>query len=102
MKPLISALLALTLASSSTLSAWAAGARYRIEVAGLACPFCAYGIEKQLYRVAGVENAETHIREGAVIVTMREGAVLDEDAARKAVEDAGFTFNGLEALHADR
>lgn len=27
-------------------SVYAAGPSYRIEVDGLACPFCAYGIEK--------------------------------------------------------
>lgn len=55
-------------------AAWAAGPSYRIEVAGLACPFCAYGIKKKLNAIKGVERLETNIREGTVIVTMKDGA----------------------------
>ena len=29
-----------------------------IEVDGLACPFCAYGLEKNLKEIDGVENIE--------------------------------------------
>lgn len=76
----------------------AAGPTYRIGVAGLACPFCAYGIEKKLSALDGVERLETNIKDGTVTVTMEEGATLDEPKARKAIEDAGFTFNGIEQL----
>lgn len=72
--------------------AFAAGPSYRIEVDGLACPFCAYGIEKKLNAVEGVERVETDIGQGVVIVTMDEGAVLDETAAKQAVKEAGFTL----------
>lgn len=73
----------------------AAGPEYRLEVDGLACPFCAYGIEKKLHAVPGVEGVETHIGEGAVIVTMEEGIVLDEAIAKQAVREAGFTLRGF-------
>ena len=45
------ALVALVLASS--VQAWAAGAVHRFQVDGLACPFCSYGIEKQLNAIPG-------------------------------------------------
>jgi len=76
-------------------AALAAGPSYRIEVAGLACPFCAYGIEKKLNAVEGVERLETNIKEGTVIVTMKDGAALDKATAEQAVKDAGFTLNGF-------
>lgn len=82
-------------------SAAFAGPSYRLQVTGLACPFCAYGIEKQLGALEGVERVETHIKDGAVIVTMRDGAALDETSARKAVEAAGFTLDGFDAVQAD-
>jgi mercuric ion binding protein len=80
---------------------FAAGPSYRIEVDGLACPFCAYGIEKKLNAVQGVERVETDIREGVVIVTMKDGAVLDETAATQAVKEAGFTLNGFKRVSPD-
>ncbi len=88
--------LVLLLAGGIATAAPADGSTYRLEVAGLACPFCAYGIEKRLNRIEGVERLETHIKEGAVVVAMKEGATLDEATAKRAVEEAGFTLNGFE------
>ena len=71
------------------------GPVYTIQVDGLACPFCAYGVEKQLHAIEGVASVETEIKTGVVTITMHDGAVLAEEAAKKAVEDAGFKFGGL-------
>lgn len=71
------------------------GAVYILQADGLACPFCAYGIEKQLTRFDGVESAETDIESGTVVVTMSPGATLTEAAAKRAVEAAGFTLGGF-------
>jgi len=73
-------------------------ARYRLRVAGLACPFCAYGIEKELAAIDGVAAVETHIKDGAVVVEMAEGATLDRATARRAVEAAGFTLGGFQKM----
>lgn len=90
--------LALLIALSTVTAALAAGPGYRLEVAGLACPFCAYGIEKKLTALDGVERVETNIKEGAVTVTMKDGTALDEATARQAVKDAGFTLDGFERV----
>lgn len=70
----------------------AAPPAYQLRVDGLSCPFCAYGIEKKLGALPGVQSVETHIADGRVIVTMQEGATLAEAAARQAVKDAGFSL----------
>lgn len=49
-RSLLMALVVMGLASTAV----AAQPRYQIEVAGLACPFCAYGIEKKLRAIEGV------------------------------------------------
>ncbi|MDT8429877.1 MAG: heavy-metal-associated domain-containing protein [Pseudomonadales bacterium] len=74
---------------------------YAIGVSGLSCPFCAYGIEKTLHRVDGVESVEVNLRDGVVLVTMAADAVLDEATARKAVKDAGFTLNSFSQIPAE-
>lgn len=78
------------------MSAQAAPQVYKLRVDGLACPFCAYGVEKKLNAVKGVQRIEVDIASGTVTVTMAEGASLDEAAAKKAVKDAGFTLRGFE------
>jgi len=65
---------------------------YTLQADGLACPFCAYGIEKQLTRIDGVASVETDIKSGTVVITMKPGATLDEADAKRAVEAAGFTM----------
>jgi len=69
--------------------------RYNLSVDGLACPFCAYGIEKELQAVEGVASVETQVEAGTVIVTMKAGERLDRVTAKEAVEDAGFTLGAF-------
>ena len=65
---------------------------YTLQADGLACPFCAYGIEKQLSSIEGVETVETEIKTGTVTITMQGRVTLDEEVAKTAVEKAGFTM----------
>ena len=76
-------------------AAFAGGNQYALAVDGLACPFCAYGIEKRLSAIEGVESVETDVKSGQVVVTLAEGKTLSEEVARQAVEDAGFTLRSL-------
>ena len=73
----------------------AASAVYSLKVDGLACPFCAYGIEKKLSAIDGVEDIKVDIKEGQVIVTMADGRSLSEQRARQAVTKAGFTLRAF-------
>jgi len=84
-----------------TAAALAAGPSYRIEVDGLACPFCAYGIEKKLSAIVGVERLETNLEDGSVRVTMQDGMTLDEAAAREAVTAAGFSLRRFARLQSE-
>lgn len=87
------------LAAESTTNS-AAPHNYKIVVDGLACPFCAYGIEKQINAIKGVQNVQTDIASETVTVTMAPGATLSKDAAAKAVKDAGFTLHNFEEVQA--
>lgn len=89
--------LTLTIALMAT-GVLAAPPTYRLYVDGLSCPFCAYGIEKKLNAVEGVESFETNIKDGTVTVTMKNGAPLNEAAAKLAVKAAGFSLRKLEPV----
>ena len=92
MKKLLSIpLLAIVLSTA----AFAGGNEYALAVDGLACPFCAYGVEKKLSAIEGVESVETDVKSGRVVVTLAEGKTLSEEVARQAVKDAGFTLRSL-------
>ncbi len=93
----VAATLALLLICASALAAPRA---YQLLVNGLACPFCAYGIEKQLNSIDGVEEIHTDIQSGTVTVTVAEGVTLDKSTAERAVKDAGFSLRGFKEVPA--
>lgn len=69
--------------------------RVKLEVDGLACPFCAYGLEKKLKKLDGVSAVEVQIEDGFVLLTLDEGADVTEEKIRNAVVDAGFTVREI-------
>ncbi len=99
-KAILGALLGIALAFMP-LAVTAAQEAYSLTVDGLACPFCAYGIEKQLTALEGVESIEIDIDEGTVLVTTAEGAEIDEADFEQAVDDAGFTLRKVEQVRID-
>ncbi len=72
---------------------------YALQVDGLACPFCAYGVEKKLSSIDGVEEIDVDIKKGQVIVIMADGSTLSENLAREQVEKAGFTLRSMTQLN---
>ena len=89
-------LLALLVASAT---AFADSRQFELRIDGLACPFCAYGIEKQLTRIEGVTDVRIDIASGKVRLTTKEDADLNAATARAAVEAAGFTLRSFKAEH---
>jgi len=75
-----------------------ADTRYDLRVDGLACPYCAYGIEKKLKALDGVDGDTLAIRlnEGLVSFTVRGDATITEPVLKQLINDAGFTLRGLE------
>ena len=79
----------------------AADNQYLLGVDGLACPFCAFGIEKRLNKVDGVTDIEVDIADSLVRVTLQEGKTLTEAQARQAVKEAGFTLRSYSEADSD-
>lgn len=68
---------------------------YSFQADGLACPFCAYGIEKQVQKIQGVASVATDIASGKVLITVRDDATLEEGKVNEAVKKAGFTMRAF-------
>ncbi len=69
-----------------------------VSVDGLACPFCAYGVEKKLKRVEGVESMDIRMNEGTVTISAREGLSIDIKQVPRAIRDSGFSMREIKAL----
>ena len=64
--------------------------RIELVVTGLTCPFCAYGIEKRLRRLEGLDSLAIDFRTGRVILHVRDGSVASDERLRQLVREAGF------------
>lgn len=69
--------------------------RYVMRVDGLACPYCAYGVEKKLKQIEGVTAIDIDLDSGVVTVEVREDVHLRESDMQKLFNDAGFTFRSM-------
>jgi len=66
-----------------------------IQVDGLSCPFCAYGLEKNLKKVNGIESVDIDMKTGKATVIIKSDRQVDDQALRQAVKKAGFTARGI-------
>lgn len=69
---------------------------YRLTVYGMTCPFCVYGVEKNIKKIDGVLQVHTDLKEGWIYVHTHKKTKFTEDMARKVVESAGFTLKKFE------
>lgn len=87
----LSLLTAAALISGVPLSAPAQVETAAVKLDGLSCAFCAYGLEKRLKKVEGVEKLEIQVDQGTANLTVKKGKALSIEAVEKAVKDGGFT-----------
>ncbi|MFQ5749374.1 MAG: heavy-metal-associated domain-containing protein [Planctomycetota bacterium] len=90
MKPLNLLLLAAVFLAAA-LPASAEVPRMTVTVDGMACPFCAYGLEKKLKGLEGVRQVKVELKTGMARLTLKEEAPPTVAAIREAVKKAGFT-----------
>ena len=62
-----------------------------LKVDGLSCPFCAYGLSKELKKVAGVKDTKIFVDAGRVELVVEQGKPVDIEKLPKAVRSGGFT-----------
>ena len=92
MKKLIAPMIAALIWSAAAV---ADGTQYQMRVDGLACPYCAYGIEKNLRKIDGVERIDVDLNNGLVTVEVAAGVTLTDAQMAKLFTDAGFTFRSM-------
>ena len=63
----------------------------KVRVDGLSCPFCAYGLEKKLNDLDGVDSIFIDFEEGLVLMQVTDSENISEEEIRTKIEEAGFT-----------
>lgn len=68
-----------------------------LHVKGLACESCARTMKSALLEIEGIDDVEVFLEgDQRVHVQLHEGASVDEETLRKAVEDCGFVLERVE------
>jgi len=81
-----------TLFTTNTVNAQTTEKTYiKIVVDGLSCPFCAYGLEKNLKKLKGAKDVFISVEEGYTTFNVPKESRPTEDELKKIVKDAGFT-----------
>lgn len=68
----------------------------KLEVNGLACPFCAYGLEKKLKAIKGAEDFYVDIKDGYAVMAVPLTTKVTKHELKKLVSDAGFELKSVE------
>ena len=70
--------------------------RIMVEVAGVSCPFCAFGLEKKLKQLPGAEKVVIKINEAKAEIEVADGKEITRGQIEQAVKEAGFTPGKIE------
>ena len=68
----------------------------KIEIKGMACPYCAFGMEKEFKKVAGVQNVDIELKKGLAYISAPLNQKPTKQSLEKIVTDAGFTVGKIE------
>jgi copper chaperone CopZ len=68
----------------------------KIWVDGMACPFCAYGLEKKIKKIDGVGDFFVEINEGFISFSIKSDIIPSEDDLKIIVKEAGFFARKIE------
>ena len=65
--------------------------QFEVQVDGLGCPFCAYGLEKKFKELKGIKKVKIDIETGDFTFTYPSEKGLTLEDVKKQVEKAGYT-----------
>lgn len=68
----------------------------KVEVDGLTCPFCVYGLEKRLKEIEGIKELHIDLENGWTTFALPKKEDDTEEKITKLVEKAGFSAKKVE------
>ena len=74
---------------------------FMVQVDGLGCPFCAYGLEKKFKEFKGIKKVKIDIETGDFSFSFPSENALSMEAVIKQVEKAGYTPISAKILRAN-
>tara|TARA_B100000497_G_C7681051_1_gene412058 strand:+ start:1104 stop:1754 length:651 start_codon:yes stop_codon:yes gene_type:complete len=74
---------------------------FEVQVDGLGCPFCAYGLEKKIKEFKGIKNIKIDMESGDFSFTSPSDKELSLEEVENKVDKAGYTAISSKVTRAD-
>ncbi len=97
MRNLLSTSVLLLLSGLAASPVWSQVESVKMRIDGLACPFCAYGLEKRIKEVPGVSKIVIRVDDGVMLLEAKKDEAIALDRLEPAVKKAGFTAREITA-----
>jgi len=68
----------------------------KIEIDGMACAYCAFGMEKELKEVSGVDKVAIELKEGLAFISTPKSQKPEKENLSLIIQNAGFTPGNIE------
>jgi copper chaperone CopZ len=68
----------------------------KAEIKGMACPYCAFGMEKKLKEISGVNNVEIELEEGLAYISTLKEQKPSKESIQDIILNAGFTVGKIQ------
>lgn len=82
-----------------TAPGWAAGAIAQgaivAKVNGMSCPFCTYGLRKEMLTIPGVKDVQVSLRKSQATLKVDPGTQVTDAQIRRAIREAGFSAGAI-------
>ncbi|PCI63322.1 MAG: hypothetical protein COB35_01305 [Gammaproteobacteria bacterium] len=72
---------------------------FEIRADGLACPYCAYGIEKKFKAIKGVKHIDVDLKKGLVKISSEKTVKFSEQQLKTLFSDSGFTYRSIKQVN---
>jgi copper chaperone CopZ len=76
--------------SLSVVASENSSSKYQLTINGMSCPFCAYGVEKNLLKIKAIAKIDVNLKGGIVIIQVKKGQSINRKEIEKAVKRSGF------------
>lgn len=73
-----------------------------LQVDGLSCPFCAYGLEKKLKSIEGISQTDIELNKGIVTLEVNPNITIDSLLLKEKINEAGFTLKKFENNYVEK
>ena len=66
-----------------------------VDANGLVCDFCARALEKVFMKQKDVKGIDVNLDTGIILISLTDGASMDDATVTKLVTDAGYNVGGI-------